>query len=188
MKRLFLTLASFGLLGAGCWQSLPSAPTTPITPPTSPVAPKETEPTPTIQLVTTTAPTPTPALSPTAPKPTTTKPKTITPTAQPTTPPNYLQFVSGQLQLTHVLSAYGADLSWTKAATRNIKGYAVVKSTTDTNPYYPKQFYTRFINDYDTPTWRDTTIVKGQKTYYRICTIGTDDTVACGNVISVTKP
>lgn len=103
-------------------------------------------------------------------------------------PKTNVTFVSSELRLAISLSVYGADLAWTKPAAPDIKGYAIVKSTTDPSPFYPKVPWTQFINDYDRTTWRDTSIEKGKLTYYRICTIGNDSSIRCGNVASVLKP
>ncbi len=116
-----------------------------------------------------------------------TSPPTTTAKTDPA-PKADVTFVSSDLRLSISLSVYGADLAWTKPAVTSIKGYAIVKSTTDPSPYYPKESWTQFINDYDRPSWRDTSIEKGKLTYYRICTIGNDSSIRCGNVASVLKP
>lgn len=138
-------------------------------------------------------PSPTPAAKP-ATKPTT------KPTAKPAPAPIQTAtnpaaigraptIVSDQLQIMATVSQYGADLTWTKSYNKTIKGYVIVKSVSDTNPYYPKQYWSMFRNpDTGNFTWQDRNIEKGKKTYYRACALLTDESVLCGNVISALKP
>jgi hypothetical protein len=124
-----------------------------------------------------------------APKPST-KPTTPTTSPTPTAPaPSTptVSFVADEVKLSAVLGTSGATLSWTRA-TKSFKGYAIVKSTTNSSPYYPKLWQSAFLSDVDSRQWVDTNVEKGKTTYYRVCAVALDDTVRCGNVASVTKP
>ena len=121
-----------------------------------------------------------------APKPAPTAPQTVTnPTQLGRTP----TFVSDQLKLSVLVSSYGADLGWTPSYLKDIKGYVIVKSTTDTNPYYPKEAWATFINaNTGYYKWEDRNLEKGKTTYYRVCALLADDSVTCGNMASALKP
>lgn len=181
---LFLSLAAIALLGAGCLnapiptQALPNV--VPITPPAAVVP-------------TLTTPPAAPAKTPTttiAPTKTTIKPKTAAPTPAPTpvkTPTYAVTFVTNEMTVSAILNAYGASLSWGRTSGASFKAYAVVKSTTDSNPYYPKQEGTHYVYDKDSTQWNDNNVEKGKRTYYRICAIAADDTVRCGKTTSVLR-
>jgi hypothetical protein len=147
----------------------------------------------TTTVTTTTAATPTttkPAAAPIkkpAPKPTTnTAPQTVTNPAQLGRAPT---IVSDQLKLSILVSSYGADLAWTPSYVKDIKGYVIVKSTTDSNPYYPKEAWATFLNaNTGYYQWQDRNIEKGKLTYYRVCMLLADDSVTCGNVATALKP
>jgi hypothetical protein len=98
-------------------------------------------------------------------------------------------FVSDQLKLSVLVSSYGADLTWTPSYNKLVTAYVIVKSTTDPNPYYPKENWTSFhsaiTGNY---TWEDRYIQAGALTYYRVCALLSDDTTLCGNVASALKP
>ena len=122
----------------------------------------------------------------TKPAPTPTVPQTATnPAAIGRTP----TFVTDQLKLSIVVSQYGAELTWTPSYSKMLKGYIAVKSTTDSNPYYPKEFWSLFRNaDTGNNTWEDRSLEKNKLTYYRICVLQTDESVLCGNVATALKP
>jgi outer membrane biosynthesis protein TonB len=178
---LSLSLAAFSLLGAGCL-------TSPVAPQTIPNVPAAIPPADVAP-----APTPTAAPSPTAapaPAKTTTKPKTVAPTPTPTPAPapTYpVTFVSDQMSVSAIINAYGASLSWGKTKLTTFKAYAIMKSTTDSSPFYPKTEAAHYSYDKDSTQWNDTNVQKGVKTYYRVCAIAADDTVTCGSVTSITK-
>lgn len=131
---------------------------------------------------------------PAAPAPTkkpATKPAPTAPQSSPTpsavgrTP----TFVTDELKLSVAVSQYGADLTWGQSFKKDLKGYIIVKSTTDTNPYYPKQYWSLFRNvNTGNHSWTDRQIEKGKRTYYRACALTADDSVFCGNVVSALKP
>lgn len=181
MKRMIPVFAVLIMTGWGCGSATaPATPTPSAIPPATSTSTPGTTTTTTTSVPTSTPTTKTPTTATT--KPPATKPPTTT------TPTSNVTFVGGELALSIVLSAYGAELSWTRAALRDIKGYGIIKSTTDSSPYYPKEFYVHFINDADITRWTDNALAKGKRTYYRICTIGSDDSIKCGNVASVLKP
>lgn len=175
MKRLLVLFAAASLMGAGCagYEIVPVSPAAPAVPAatsTSDAAAPAAAP----------APAPTKTIPKTAPKPVA-KPA---PTPAPTTPPpTTTTFTSSGLQLTVVVATYGADLSWTMYQGKDLKGYYLVKSTTDQNPYYPKEFYFRFESAaVNARAYQDRNMEKGKTTYYRVCAIRIDDTIICGNV------
>ncbi len=129
----------------------------------------------------------------TAPKPAPTakpKPVTTTPTPTPTAPkPPTVTFVSDNLQGSYAPTQYGIDLRWTRSLLGNkFKGYAIVKSTTDSSPYYPKTQVSIFYSDIGSTFWSDRNAEKGKTTYYRICALALDDTTQCGNVVAAVRP
>jgi hypothetical protein len=144
-------------------------------------------PTSTTATTTKTAPAPAPAKKPAAKAPTTqTAPQTVT---NPTQLGRAPTIVSDQLKLSVLLSKYGADLTWTTSFSKTLKGYVVVKSTTDSNPYYPKEAWSMFRNaDTGNYTWQDRNIEHGKTTYYRVCALMSDDSVQCGNVATANYP
>jgi len=158
----------------------------------APSTPAETATTSTTATPTSTAKTPTTTKTGTAPvkkpapKPAPSAPQTVTnPDAIGRTP----TFVTDSLKLSVLVSSYGADLGWTPSTIKDIKGYVIVKSTTDTNPYYPKEAWATFLNaNTGYYKWQDRNIEKGKKTYYRVCALLSDDNVVCGNVASALKP
>lgn len=175
LSSIVLGLTTFALFGAGCANApVPSQtlPNVPAAVPPAAVAP---------------APTPTPT-----PAKTTTKPKTTAPAPAPTPTPTPTRtypttFVTDQMTVSVILDTSGASLSWGKTKLTSIKAYAIMKSTTDSNPFYPKTEAVHYVYDRDSTQWRDTNVQKGVKTYYRICAIKLDDTVLCGAVASVTR-
>ncbi|MFA6446853.1 MAG: hypothetical protein WCW31_01185 [Patescibacteria group bacterium] len=110
------------------------------------------------------------------------------PSANPKSTPAPLpvKFSGTEMQLDVSLDAYGANLGWTMASSE-FKTYVIVKSTTDPNLYFPKQFWIKAFNDISTRAWRDTAVAAGKTTYYRVCNIALDQSVTCGNVAHVTK-
>ncbi len=167
MKRLLVLGTALSLMGAGCfgYEIAPVKTETPAAPPaatssaqTAPTTPK------------TTTPVKTPAKTPA---------KTPTPAPAPTT----TTFTSAGLQVSVLVASYGADLSWTMYQGNDLNGYALVKSTTDPNPYYPKEFWFHFENAVvNARAYQDRSLEKGKTTYYRVCAIRTDNTIVCGNV------
>lgn len=165
--------ALIALTGAGCSSyETPGQPSTPVQPPMEQTQPA-TKTTTTTTASTSTTP------SKTAPK-TTTKPKTAAPAPTPIVTP---AFTSSGLQLGVVVASYGADLSWTMYSGKDLAGYALVKSTTDANPYYPKQSWFRFESaSVGARSYQDRSMEKGKTTYYRVCAVRTDNSIVCGNV------
>jgi hypothetical protein len=87
-----------------------------------------------------------------------------------------------------VVSDKGADLRWTLWSDRDFKGYVLVKSTTDQNPYYPKQSYFRFENrEVGARFYQDQQMERGKTTYYRVCALDVDESVTCGPVASAKR-
>lgn len=99
-----------------------------------------------------------------------------------------VKFLTDAMVPNVVVSDKGADLRWTLWSDRDFKGYALVKSTTDANPYYPKQYQFRFENrDVNARYYQDTQMERGKTTYYRVCAIDSDESVACGPVASAKR-
>lgn len=118
--------------------------------------------------------------------------KTTSPTtktdANPSATQLKVEFVGGgELALNVAQEPNGVTLTWGKAMDP-FQTYVIVKSTVDAAPYFPKQFWVKAINDVDVRTWRDTNVEAHKTTYYRVCKIKPDQSVACGNVSKVTLP
>ncbi len=169
---LLVSAVACVLLGAGCAPS-----TTPIPMPGQPQVPNAVIPPP--PAVTTTAPA--------AKPPTAIKKPAPKPAAAPAPAPNRTPtFTATQMIPSVTVAAYGSDIHWTMYSNPGFKGYALVKSTIDSNPYYPKQEWFRFENsDVNARAYQDRNLEKGKKTYYRICAINADDSIICGPVASV---
>jgi hypothetical protein len=93
------------------------------------------------------------------------------------------------MMLNVLVTDKGSDLRWTLWSDKDFKGYVLVKSTTDTNPYYPKQYYFRFENSaVNARFYQDAQMERGKTTYYRVCALDADDTITCGPVASAKRP
>lgn len=108
------------------------------------------------------------------------------PTAKPAPPAAAVTFSGSEMQSSVSLDSYGANLAWTRSDSI-FQTYVIVKSTTDPNLYFPKQFWVKSFNDIDTRSWRDTAVAAGKTTYYRVCKIAPDQSITCGNAVHVTK-
>ena len=80
-----------------------------------------------------------------------------------------------------------AHLAWNRAASP-FQTYVIVKSTTDPNVYFPKQFWVKAISDIDVRSWIDTAVTAKATTYYRVCKLQPDQSVVCGTTAKVVKP
>jgi hypothetical protein len=96
-----------------------------------------------------------------------------------------VSFSSSEMKLTISLGIYGAQLSWSRAF-EPFQSYVLVKSSTDSNVYFPKTFWFQAISNVDLRSFTDRDTKPG-KTYYRVCKITPDQSVVCGNVASVNK-
>lgn len=188
VRPLVLTVLALTVMGQGC---SPSAPEEPMTPPVPNAQESATTtetkadagtktstqaPAPTVK---TTAPAPKPA-----PKPTTTATNPA-PTGERSAG---VKFVNDSMSLSVLVSDKGADLRWTLWTDKDFKGYLLVKSTTDANPYYPKQYYFRFENrEVGARFYQDAQMERGKVTYYRVCALDIDESVTCGPVASAKR-
>lgn len=93
------------------------------------------------------------------------------------------RFVEDALQLQATVEADGVKLGWSPMAEGQVQGYKVVRSASDTLPWYPKSGAIAFV--VDGTSYLDRGAETGTAYYYRICAVVTDAPVACGNVVKI---
>lgn len=128
------------------------------------------------------APAPKPAPKPAAKPATTVVTKTDSTKTVTTTKP-----VSSEMQLKAVSIADGVNLQWTQSSTAGFQGYKVVRSSDNTDPSYPGDGYIRFVTDRANTAFLDTGAKTGLTYWYRVCRLADGASVACGNVVKVTR-
>lgn len=158
MKPFFALVVAFAVLGAGC-VSVDVMTKNPA--PVEEAAPTESA-TPTAEATTTTAPEPVPAAQ--------------------------VTFTDDELKLEARESAGGVVLSWTASTIEAFGGYKVVRSETDTLPWYSKTGAIAFLPDRENLTYLDADAQHGGTYHYRICALETDASPTCGNVMNVERP
>jgi len=111
--------------------------------------------------------------------------KVVAPTKQaaPTTP----TVVSSELILSVKESTNGLELRWTQRSGSTFQGYEILRSTTDTNPWYPKSGALTLVTSREQTTYYDTTAQAGIPYYYRICSLEGSAPATCGNVVKFVR-
>ncbi len=96
------------------------------------------------------------------------------------------EYIGTELQLSAMPIDGAVKLSWSPCTSSTFQGYKVVRSETDSNPYYPNNGYLQYITSRDSTYYKDTNVTAGKSYYYRICSLQSDGPVTCGNVVQVT--
>ncbi len=95
--------------------------------------------------------------------------------------------IAGELNLSVAELTDGVKLAWTPRTPKAFAGYKVVRSETDSDPYYPKSGYRAFVTDASATQWLDAEAVVGKTYYYRVCSLTSDGSpTACGNTVRFT--
>ncbi|MFH1077929.1 MAG: hypothetical protein V1745_01435 [Patescibacteria group bacterium] len=164
MKPFFALVATFALVGAGCVS----------------VDVMTKNPAPVEEATTTGQAASTEVVAPAVEATTTTMPEPV--------PAADVSFTDDELRLEARESAGGVVLSWTASTIEAFGGYKVVRSETDTLPWYPKTGAIAFLPDRENLTYLDADAQHGGVYHYRICALETDAPPTCGNVMNVERP
>jgi hypothetical protein len=111
--------------------------------------------------------------------------KATAPSAGAAAQQNAFDYNASQLGLSGRAEQDGVRLFWSMSTVADFTSYRVVRSTTDTNLYYPKTTAVITQTNKDSIGGFDTTPTKGAKYFYRVCVTRSSAIPQCGNVWSV---
>ncbi|OQB08657.1 MAG: hypothetical protein BWY21_01163 [Parcubacteria group bacterium ADurb.Bin216] len=77
-------------------------------------------------------------------------------------------------------------LNWGEQTVDNFKYYKVIRSESNSNPFYPADGYIAYYPNIF--SHNDSTATPGVKYYYRVCSVGSQNAVICSNVKEVIIP
>lgn len=93
----------------------------------------------------------------------------------------------GELILFAEMKTESIVLEWNRTQSDAFTLYAIVRSTADENPYYPKTNAIVTLDDRMASTYTDTSVRTGTDYFYRICyTRSNNERAACGNILKIT--
>jgi len=99
----------------------------------------------------------------------------------------YTNDSSISISLNAALNGSGAvDLSWTKYMGGDLKWYKVVRSSTNSSPYYPVDGYIQVYTDSAQVSFVDNNPSVGVN-YYRVCVITNENKRGCSNTVKIEK-
>ncbi|MEI7741407.1 MAG: hypothetical protein WCJ29_02785 [bacterium] len=112
--------------------------------------------------------------------------KAVAPTASAAETQNPFDYTAIELGLAGRVENDGVRLFWSQSTSSSFISYKVVRSTSDTNPYYPKTPAIATLNTKTDVGTMDNAAVKGAKYFYRVCVVRTGLNPQCGSVWTVT--
>jgi hypothetical protein len=96
--------------------------------------------------------------------------------------------IDQSLELAAELKQSGVFLSWSIYDGDDFKNYKIVRSKTNSNLKYPDNQEIKSSLSQGLNSYLDQSIETGEKYYYRVCVIKTNNKVVCGNVVNSEIP